>query len=186
MTVESSHPTSHRTRAWQTPLVLIALVSFALTACEAFTPVPRAPEPEPEAGLLFGPEGLQILQLGGGGGEAAGGGGIGVNTFLWRASLDTLSFMPLASADPFGGVIITDWFAPPETVGQERFKLTVFILDQNLRADAIKVSVFRQERQGPGEWLDAASNSATAIDLENAILTRARQMWLNAGAGVAP
>ena len=75
---------------------------------------------------------------------------------------------------------------PPETGGQERFKLTVFILDQNLRADAIKVSVFRQERQGPGEWLDADSNSATAIDLENAILTRARQMWLDAGAGVAP
>ena len=69
-------------------------------------------------------------------GERFGGGGIGVNSFLWRASLDTISFMPLSSADPFGGVIITDWFAPPETGGQERFKLTVFILDQTLRADA--------------------------------------------------
>jgi hypothetical protein len=94
--------------------------------------------------------------------------------------------MPLASADPFGGVIITDWFAPPEAGSQERFKLTVFILDQNLRADGIKVSVFRQERQGAGEWLDAVSNAAMAVDLENAILTRARQMWLDAGAGAAP
>ena len=76
----------------------------------------------------------------GGGGNA----GIGVNTFLWRASLDTVSFMPLSSADPFGGVIITDWYSPPE-VPSERFKMTVYILDRQLRADGIKVSVFRQQ-----------------------------------------
>ena len=153
-----------------------------MAACAGLTIEPPAPEPEPEGGLLFGPEGIQIGNLVPGGNAGGGGGGIGVNSFLWRASLDTLSFMPLSSADPFGGVIITDWFAPPETGGQERFKLTVFILDQQLRADAIKVSVFRQERQGPGEWLDAASNAGTATDMENAILTRARQMWLDAGA----
>jgi hypothetical protein len=132
---------------------------------------------------LFGPEGLQIFNLGGNGG-GSGGGGIGVNSFLWRAALDTLSFMPLASADPFGGVIITDWYAPPDARSGERFKLTIFILDMNLRADAIKVSVFRQERQAENEWLDADVNPATATDLENAILIRARQMWL--GAGAAP
>jgi len=173
---------------WTILRALIGLAVLGLAACSGLTITPPAPEPEPEGGLLFGPEGLQLLNLGDGddGDGDGGGGGIGVNAYLWRASLDTLSFMPLASADPFGGVIITDWFAPPETGGQERFKLTVFILDQNLRADAIKVSVFRQERQGPGEWLDVTINSATAVDLENAILTRARQMWLDAGAGVAP
>jgi len=184
MILQPANPTTYRRRrAW----ALIALASFALTACGILTPTPVAPEPEPEGGLLFGAEGLSIANLGLGGNDAGGGGGgIGVNAFLWRASLDTLSFMPLASADPFGGVIITDWFAPPEAGSQERFKLTVFILDQNLRADGIKVSVFRQERQGAGEWLDAVSNAAMAVDLENAILTRARKMWLDAGAGAAP
>jgi hypothetical protein len=81
-----------------------------------------------------------------GGGGGGGGGseeGIGVNSFLWRASLDTLNFMPLASADPFGGVIITDWYSDP-TTPNERFKATVYILDTRLRADALNVSIFRQ------------------------------------------
>ena len=103
------------------------------------------------------------------------GAGIGVNAFLWRASLDTIGFMPLTSADPFGGVIITDWYQPPETP-DERFKLSVFILDRTLRADGVRVSVFRQLRKGPGEWADAAVDKKTATDMENAILTRAREM----------
>lgn len=106
-------------------------------------------------------------------------GAIAVNGYLWRASLDTTSFMPLTSADPFGGVIITDWYSPPETP-QERFKLTVYILDRRLRADGIKVSVFRQMRVGPGLWADSAVGSDTAAKLENAILTRARQLRMDA------
>jgi hypothetical protein len=86
------------------------------------------------------------ITLGGGGSSSGGGGGdvagIGVNSFLWRASLDTLNFMPLASADPFGGVIITDWYSDPTTPA-ERFKATVYILDTRLRADALNVSIFR-------------------------------------------
>ena len=160
----------------------IVFASMWLAACAGTTFEPPTPEPVPEGGLLFGPEGVQLLNLGGGNGGGGGGGAIGVNSFLWRASLDTLSFMPLSSADPFGGVIITDWYAPPDAGDGERFKLTVFILDMNLRADAIKVSVFRQERQAANEWLDADVNPATATDLENAILIRARQMWLDAGA----
>lgn len=159
----------------------IVFTSIWLAACAGMTFAPPTPEPEPEGGLLFGPEGIQLFNNQGGV-DGGGGGGIGVNSFLWRASLDTLSFMPLSSADPFGGVIITDWYAPPDAGGGERFKLTVFILDMNLRADAIKVSVFRQERQAANEWLDADVNPATATDLENAILIRARQMWLDAGA----
>lgn len=104
----------------------------------------------------------------------AAGSGIGVNALLWRAALDTLSFMPIASADPFGGTIITDWYAPPSSPS-ERIKLNVFILSRELRADAVKVSVFRQEYTAQG-WVDAKTNVATAGTVEDAILTRARQM----------
>ncbi|MBR9825006.1 MAG: DUF3576 domain-containing protein [Alphaproteobacteria bacterium] len=101
--------------------------------------------------------------------------GIGVNSFLWRASLDTINFMPLAEVDPFGGVIITDWYANPQMTN-ERFKLTVYILDTRLRADALAVNVFRQVREENGGWIDAPSSSSTAYEIETAILTRARQL----------
>ena len=123
-------------------------------------------------------DGLGLPMLGdpstrgsGGGGNA----GIGVNSFLWRASLDTVSFMPLSSADPFGGVIITDWYSPPETPS-ERFKMTVYILDRQLRADGLKVSVFRQQLAAGKQWIDSDVGASTATELENAILTRARQL----------
>jgi hypothetical protein len=102
--------------------------------------------------------------------------GIGVNPYLWRASLDTLNFMPLQSADPFGGIIITDWYADP-SVPNERFKATVYILDVNLRADALNVSIFRQVQQG-GAWVDAPVSEDTEAQIENAILQRARQLRL--------
>lgn len=100
--------------------------------------------------------------------------GIGVNSFLWRASLDTVAFMPLASADPFGGVILTDWYSPPETPN-ERFKINVFILDKQLRSDGVQVKVFRQLRKG-NDWRDTDVAAETPRQLEDAILTRARQM----------
>ena len=103
--------------------------------------------------------------------------GIGVNSYLWRASLDTLNFMPLASADPFGGVIITDWYSDA-TTPTERFKATVYILDTRLRADALNVSIFRQQ-QVNGAWTDATVDPDTEIQIENAILTRARQLRLS-------
>jgi hypothetical protein len=102
--------------------------------------------------------------------------GIGVNGYLWRATLDTISFMPIASADPFGGVVITDWYSSPDTPN-ERTKLNVFIRGRDLRADGVKVSVFRQTRSGGnGAWIDAAVAPTTAGSLENAILTKARQI----------
>ncbi len=100
----------------------------------------------------------------------------GVNSFLWRASLETLNFLPLQQVDPYGGVIITDWFADPEAPG-ERLRTTTYILDQNLRADALKVSVFRQT-MGANGWADAPVDADTARDLEDAILTRARQLYI--------
>jgi hypothetical protein len=105
---------------------------------------------------------------------------VGVNSYLWHATLDTLSFMPLASADPFGGVIITDWYSAPSDPN-ERLKVTIYILDRRLRADGIKIAVFRQSRSNEG-WVDSAVNSDTATKLEDAILTRARELRLAAGA----
>jgi hypothetical protein len=113
--------------------------------------------------------------------DQGGGSGIAVNSFLWRASLDTLSFMPLSSADPFGGVIITDWYTPPETP-DSRFKANIFILDRQLRADGIRVTLFQQRRDSSGNWVDAEVNRKTATDLEDAILTRARQLRISSAA----
>ncbi|NQE62326.1 hypothetical protein E1H18_2582 [Caulobacter sp. RHG1] len=103
---------------------------------------------------------------------------IGVNGYLWRASLDTLNFMPLASADPYGGVIVTDWYISPETPA-ERFKATVYILDTRLRADGLNVTVFKQAKDMNGNWVDTEVAPQTATDIENAILTRARQLRLS-------
>ncbi|MBT4489399.1 MAG: DUF3576 domain-containing protein [Rhodospirillaceae bacterium] len=162
---------------------------LVLTACGIADPnqsYPRTegrtndPNPSGERETVFGPGGLSIFgsdksDKGGGGG---GGSGIGINSFLWRASLDTLSFMPLNSADPFGGVIITDWYSTPENP-EERFKMTIYILDRRLRADGIKVAVFKQTLGKAQQWLSADVAGDTAIQLENAILIRARQLRLD-------
>jgi hypothetical protein len=127
-------------------------------------------------GGIFGADGLNLF--GSSKPEEGGSGGIGVNSYLWRASLDSIAFMPLASADPFGGVIITDWYAPPETPN-ERLKLNIYILGRQLRADGVKAAVFRQRKDGSGDWQDAAVEARTAAELENVILTRARQLRLD-------
>jgi hypothetical protein len=107
--------------------------------------------------------------------------GIGVNGYLWRATLDTLSFMPLLTADPWGGVVNYDWYINPQTPN-ERFKATVFILDTRLRADALNVTVTREVKDASGAWTGAPVAAQTEADLENAILTKARQLNLsNAG-----
>jgi len=103
-----------------------------------------------------------------------GGTGIGVNAFLWRATLDVLSSWPIFSADPFGGVIITEWYAPPQSPN-ERFKFNVFILDRVLRADGVRVSIYKQTKNTDGEWQQAALQSETQMLVENSILTRAQQ-----------
>lgn len=99
---------------------------------------------------------------------------IGVNGFLWRASLDTLSFLPMAQVDSAGGVIISDWYINPDAP-TERLKLTVFMLDKGLRADALRVSVFRQELI-EGVWSSAEVRAGTALQIEDAILTQAREL----------
>ena len=171
------------TQRGRTLLAAIALLAFgALSACS------HAHGPTADTSRTTGQS--RDSQAGGGGGfflfghhrsyanNAAPTSQIGVNAFLWRASLDTLNFMPLASADPFGGVIITDWYSNPATPS-ERFKATVYILDTHLRADALNVSIFKQTQGAGGQWTDAAVDPDTDVQIENAILERARQLRLS-------
>lgn len=167
---------------------IVALIGLLLAGCagntEAAYPESTGRHQYDPAGskkereTIFGKDGLLSFGTGKKSGEGEGGAGIGVNSFLWRASLDTLAFMPLASADPFGGVIITEWYSPPQTPA-ERFKVTIYILDRTLRADGVKAAVFRQAKAGE-QWQDQAVAPETAVNLENAILTRARQLRIDA------
>lgn len=173
-------------------LVLLA-AAMLLAGCEAETTYEEREETVGNRGqrgtytnepreTIFGPGGLSLLG-GEESGEARGGGSpIAVNSYLWRASLDTISFMPLTSADPFGGVIITDWYSPSE-VRDERFKVNIYILGRDLRADGIRAAVFRQRQDPFDGWVDAEVNENTATDLENAILTRARELRISGVGG---
>ena len=106
---------------------------------------------------------------------------IGVNSYLWRAALDTLSFAPLAQVDSAGGVIVTDWYANPSSPG-DRVKVTATIMDANLRADALRVAASRQVLQN-GQWVEAPVSAATVQRLEEIILTKARDLRRNASSG---
>ncbi len=181
-------------RAGALGIVTVLAGSLMLAGCENAV-IPGSPEdPHPPGtglpgtegaeGSIFGEGGLDLTRLTGlDSDEDDRGGVLGVNSFLWRASLDTISFMPLASADPFGGVIITDWHSLPETPN-DRFKVTVYILDRQLRADGLRVSMFRQNRAGSGaDWQPQQVAPKTVTQLEDQILTRARQLRSVATAG---
>jgi hypothetical protein len=131
------------------PMIALAAASFAATGCSRNRDVPTQLAPS------------RMTQ-------------IGVNSYLWRAAVDTLSFAPLVTADSNGGVIVTDWYANPNSPG-ERVKLTVSIIDQELRADALRVAASRQVNQN-GVWVDAPVAAATVQKLEDIILTRARDL----------
>ena len=164
------------------PLAIVAFtILIGVAGCETFEAGEGDVGPHPDEmqafvkgekrKTIFGDGGLSLF----GDDETTGGGDIGVNAFLWRASLDTISFMPVNSADAFGGVIITDWHSTAEAPN-ERFKLNVYILGRTLRADGIRVAVFRQVFTRTGQWVDAAVPEATKIKIEDSILTRARQL----------
>jgi hypothetical protein len=152
---------------------------LALSACGGVkTSAPDIYNPE-NAGLPAGQTGESgSLFTFGKGGSGGGGSGqaaqIQVNAYLWRSTLDTLSFMPLVSADPFGGVIITDWYSPPATPG-ERFKVNAYILSKQLTAAAVQVSVFHQVETGSG-WVDAPAAPSVASGLEDRILAHAADL----------
>lgn len=155
---------------------LLLFLTLSLVGCAAeFTEQPLETS-DPDTRRIEGMEkflGEDTLHFGGPKKREQEDTGLGVNSYLWRAALDTISFMPISSADPFGGVIITDWYSPPQNP-KERFKMNIFILDRQLRSDGIRVSLFRQEKNSSGSWVDQAVNPQTATDLENTILTRAR------------
>ena len=171
------------------PALLAALLPVAGCSSAAIAPNPTAPNYMGGPGFAPGEgtgqagSGNMLKDLFGGGSKnnnGGGGPGIGVNAFLWRGALDTLSFMPLSSADPFGGIIITDWYSAPGAP-DERFKATAYILGRQLRADGVKLSLFRQKLEG-GQWVDAPVDPATVGDIENKILERARQLRIQAKA----
>jgi hypothetical protein len=165
------------------PAALFAVLAVA--ACSSSKPNPTAPDyqgigsgsaGDPSVSRMGGEDSGTIFGTGKSK-DASGSGmgsGLGVNAFLWRGALDTIAFMPLTSADPFGGVIITDWYSPPGTTG-ERFKATIYILSRDLRSDGVRVNIFRQVLQS-GQWVDATVSESTTGDIENKVLARARRM----------
>lgn len=176
---------AHHTSSWQNgsmKYLSIALSAlFLLSACEGLLTPDENQGPAParqdierarERGKLTG-DGLVIA--GGKDKSEESGSPLGVNSFLWRATLDTLSFMPLASADPFGGVILTDWYEDPNARG-ERFKMSVLILGRSLRADGINATLFKQSFNAEKGWQDETVDKGLSRKLEDTILTRARQL----------
>ncbi len=156
--------------------VLSALTIVACADDKVETNFPKGAEIERKEsrGKLTGEAGLNLF---GGGAEeeaAKNASPLGVNGFLWRATLDTLAFMPLVSADPFGGTIITDWYEDPKTPG-ERYKVNALILDKSLRADGVKLTVFKQKWQN-NAWRDQPVDTRLGRKLEDTVLTRARQL----------
>ncbi|MCW3473642.1 DUF3576 domain-containing protein [Rhodovastum sp. RN2-1] len=166
------------------PAYALLAAMVVLSACANSRPVQDDEYNDPRysgaaRGVAFGDAGLfSIGQKNSG--QQDQGGALGVNAYLWRGTLDTLSFMPLASADPFGGVIITDWYQPASS--GERFKATAYILGRQLRADGVKVSIFRQVLQG-GQWVDAPVSPGVVSEIENKVLARARELRAQSAGG---
>ncbi len=170
-----SLPKSHSAASFFLLLALAACSSLGLESSKSYDDKDR--EKLYKHGSIISDEGGATL-LGGSDKKGSDGTtGIGVNGYLWRATLDTIAFMPIVTADPFGGVITTDWYSAP-AAPNERIKINAFILDRDLRADGVRVSVFRQTRSSGGAWHDAEVAPTTASSLENTILTRARQLKL--------
>lgn len=156
-----------------------AAIALSVVACGPIQPDPEPPTAATtQTGSSGAAEGSLFDRIFGDSAPSGDGSGIGVNFYLWRASLDTMSFMPLSQTDPFGGVINYDWYTPPETPNQ-RMKVIIYILDKQLRADGLRVSVFRQ-RLVDSSWRQAEVDAKTVRDLENAILKRAREMRIAA------
>lgn len=163
-----------------TKYALLAISGLALTACGSAGPSEELADPEVSGGglasdgeltLLSDIPGFSLFGSGEGGGPGLG----AVNQHLWRASLDTLAFLPLNTTDPFTGVIATDWASTPDAP-EERFKVTAYVKGTALAANTLKVAVFREIRDPAGAWTTAAVSGATARQLEDAILVKARQL----------
>ncbi|OYW13640.1 MAG: hypothetical protein B7X02_01690 [Rhodospirillales bacterium 12-54-5] len=166
---------STRTRALFMLLLALTTAACGLKSDENTSyPIDDKDERRARVGKLSGDEGIVVAGAATKKNDSANN-PLSVNSFLWRATLDTLAFMPLLSADPWGGTILTDWYEDPKARG-ERFKVNALILDKQLRADNIKITTFRQKKTAKGAWEDAAVDPSTGRKLEDAVLTRARQL----------
>ncbi len=156
----------------------VACAALLLAACGSD---PEKPKPTVEAPP---PSSAKVADASDSGGWFSGSsekkGGVSVNAYLWRASLDALSFMPMDQTDPFGGTIKTGWYTPAATPN-ERLRVAVYILDSRLRADALRVSVFKEAKKTSGDWVDATVDPETVTKLENLILNKARALKIQAG-----
>ena len=159
------------------------ILLILITGCEGMSVDRSYPDPlarkKTTKGKLFGEEGITLFnskekkQS-----QSNTIAGMSLNKYLWRASLDVISFIPLISADPFGGTIITDWYTPTGTSG-ERFKLNIFILDEKFSVNSLKVSAFSQKKNSNGVWIDSSTSPNFQVNIENAIFSRARQIKFN-------
>ncbi|RED11924.1 DUF3576 domain-containing protein [Pontivivens insulae] len=153
-------------------LAAVAVIAGCDTLASGEAPgVPESANPE---------RGINVAELLSGELAESAGPPLNVNSYMWRAALDTIDFLPIASSDPFGGVITTDWGTPSGSAA-ERFRATVFIQSAELSAGALNVSVFRQVNGGQG-WVDAPVSASTVRQLEDAVLLRARELRREAAA----
>lgn len=175
------------TRSWRA-LGAAALAVVFLAGCEGnYAADPNEPVPAPNVGrnarpdpddTLFGEDGLTLGRILDGslfGQEPEPGDRLPINRFLWQGSLETLDFLPLASTDPFTGVIATEWATTPENPA-ERFKVAAYVTSPELEASSLRVAVFRELRTEDGVWVPSPVSAETVRRLEDAILTRARQI----------
>ena len=122
-------------------------------------------------GGLLGPKGLAIGGMGGEENKKVASIGMPINPYLWRASLESVSFIPLSSADPFGGIIITEWYNDKKNFN-ERCKINIFVKGVELKTTNLKASIFCQESIS-GNWIDKEIDKDKSIAFENAILEKA-------------
>lgn len=155
-------------------LTALILASLLFASCSNFTPAPPQEEEERVSFLTGKPGGLKLSDLGDL--NTNNDGGMPVNAILWRASLEVVSLLPIADVDTFGGTIISEWYSKPDNP-DERLKLTVFVVDRELRSDAVRVTVHVQTRDGvDGTWGSSVRDETFARRLEDLILNRAREI----------
>lgn len=159
-------------------IFIIAMLPACSTFKEGTADYPKTREQleEERIGKITGEDGLVLF---GGSKKTVSADGISVNGYLWRATLDTVYLMPLISADPFGGTVLTDWYKLKDS-SKERYKLNIFVIGAELRSDAIRVAAFKQKLVGHN-WVDVDGSLEIGKEIENKILLRARELKYNSG-----
>ena len=153
-------------------LILCALIFLA--SCSSIKPVTPEEDKGPVSIITGETGGIKISDLAGL--KDNSGGTMPVNAILWRASLEIVSLIPILEVDTFAGTIVSDWHSLP-TNQNERIKITVFVLDRELRSDAIKAVVYIQKRpQKDAPWGNTQRDQTFARKIEDLILTRAREI----------